>query len=219
MRRQPKDLWSQRLKQQTRQTHDMVERAAAPLLAPDLTLGSYRNFLSRMIDFISLHEDFINESCQKDPWISLLDYHSRQKLPYLLRDYHQLDPYCLDKRADLSKLNRLEAVPLKTTAQRLGFLYVIEGSTLGGLIIAKKLERLLQLSNIGGIHYFNIYGYKTRPNWDQFLEVLNTYCDKNPNEYEAVLESALQTFTSYHVTVQYPLIPQTLLSSPSLVLG
>lgn len=204
MKSQSGDFWSQKLKAQTRLAHDLVERSAEPLLAPDLTLASYRNFLARLIDFMSLHEPIITESMGHDPWINLLGYNLRQKLPPLLRDYHQLDGVCIDEQDDQVYPDSPVSIPLKTTAQRLGFLYVLEGSTLGGLIIAKKLETALQLSKVGGTHYFNIYRNETWPKWAQFIQVFNEYCHQNPTEYEAILQSSLQTFTIYHKSVLNP---------------
>jgi heme oxygenase len=201
MKSQSEDFWSQQLKAQTRLAHDLVERSALPLLAQDLTLSSYRKFLGRLAKFISLHEPIIEESNDFDPWINQLDYSKRKKLASLLRDYYQLEGLCFDEQDYHIKPDLQAPLPLETTAQRLGFLYVLEGSTLGGLIIAKRLEMVLQLSSIGGIHYFNIYRNETWTKWTQFIKVLNNYCHQNPTQYEAILQSSLQTFTSYHVSV------------------
>jgi heme oxygenase len=58
-------------------------------------------------------------------------------------------------------------------AMILGSYYVLEGSTLGGQILSRQLERQLGLKNGDGYSYFCSYGSRVRDAWNQFGNFLS----------------------------------------------
>lgn len=54
----------------------------------------------------------------------------------------------------------------------IGYLYVKQGSTLGGQIMSKNIERTTGLDRDKDVHFFNPYGKSTGPVWKSFLSYL-----------------------------------------------
>src|SRR5690606_24994604 len=59
-------------------------------------------------------------------------------------------------------------------AAYLGFLYVKQGSTLGGQVICRALQKSVRLSPSAGLRFFNGFGDYTRKVWSDFLFYLQT---------------------------------------------
>jgi heme oxygenase len=76
------------------------------------------------------------------------------------------------------------------TAEAFGVMYVLEGSTLGGKMIARMLQKneALQLPP-GAVRFFSGYGEKTGEKWKIFLSALN---EQEPAD--AVIAAANETF-------------------------
>ncbi|MBA2709832.1 MAG: biliverdin-producing heme oxygenase [Tatlockia sp.] len=78
----------------------------------------------------------------------------------------------------------------------MGYLYVIEGATLGGQIIIKMIETQLQLTkNLGG-RFFYGYGDKTKVMWDKFCINLNEI--DSIEQQNIIITSANDTFKKLH---------------------
>lgn len=113
-------------------------------------------------------------------------------------------PDIAERRKAASLLHDLEAIrqlagelplctglpPLNTTAQALGAFYVLEGSTLGGKMIARMLRanEALAVSD-EALTFFSGYGEQTGSKWKTFLTVLN-----NQPEADEIIASATETF-------------------------
>lgn len=94
-----------------------------------------------------------------------LDYGERLKTPIL--------------RADLRALGAApgEAVrppPVPGTAYAFGFAYVLEGATLGGRVIHKRLRAIGH--SLEGVSFFDAYGPQTGARWQSFCQVLEREC-------------------------------------------
>ena len=87
--------------------------------------------------------------------------------------------------------NPCGAIPkIESTAQAFGALYVLEGSTLGGKMIAKMLARNGAVSIApGALNFFNGYKEMTGKMWKEFVEVLN-----RQTETDTIVHAANQTF-------------------------
>lgn len=91
----------------------------------------------------------------------------------------------------LAELPRCSALPaMDTFAATLGSVYVWEGSTLGGQMIAQQVQRL-------GIspestRYFSSYGPQVGPRWRAFKEQLAIY--SSPESDRLIIASAQATF-------------------------
>jgi len=73
-----------------------------------------------------------------------------------------------------------------------GGLYVFEGSTLGGTVLFKHLQKA-----IGGLEdkasYFRVYGEHTGSKWRHFLQQLSIVAEQ-PRAEDEIIEGAVQTF-------------------------
>ncbi|MGZ5285453.1 MAG: biliverdin-producing heme oxygenase, partial [Kaistella sp.] len=61
---------------------------------------------------------------------------------------------------------------IKNEAEAFGILYVMEGSTLGGNMIAKQLSKNPDFQEVT-FSYFRCYGDKTGSYWKSFKEVMD----------------------------------------------
>jgi heme oxygenase len=103
--------------------------------------------------------------------------------------------------ADLAALgiagDALAAIPhcpltlLRDAMEAFGSLYVMEGSTLGGRVIQKNVERRLGDEGRASCAYFNGYGKQTGPMWHAFLARLEA---SPPADAEPMGRGAAATF-------------------------
>lgn len=114
-----------------------------------------------------------------------------------------------DKRSKLQSLeNDLQALSLyKTvmhhpykpkytnTAEALGGMYVVEGATLGGNVIARRLKEIPVLAE-QPFHFYTVYGDELSNNWLVFKDVLDTKVQ--PEDFEKCIAKANETFDFYH---------------------
>jgi heme oxygenase len=79
----------------------------------------------------------------------------------------------------------------------LGFMYVMEGSKLGGRVIFTHIHRSLGYTESSGAGYLAGYGADTSGHWKKFLLSLSRYAVENDCE-EEVIEGAQFAFSSIH---------------------
>ncbi|MDO9336150.1 MAG: biliverdin-producing heme oxygenase [Caulobacter sp.] len=121
------------------------------------------------------------------PWLSALpdlDYDARRRQPLLDRDLAWFGD-----RAPA-------ACPMPDPAsegEALGLLYVLEGSTLGGQVIRKRL--LADGRTLDGVSFLDPYGDQTGPRWKGFLAVLGRACPPDrPATGQAAVRGAVRGF-------------------------
>ena len=111
-------------------------------------------------------------------------------------------------RSDLGKLGMARdaiaglalcdpTVAMRTPAEAWGSMYVIEGSTLGGVVIAHYVEQRLGLDVNSGCRYFRCYGKDTAPMWMAFRSRFLSRC--GPADEETVIAAACRTFEMLYV--------------------
>ena len=84
---------------------------------------------------------------------------------------------------------------VSTDAHALGCLYVLEGSTLGGQIISRRLRQVLEIDGDAGLAFFRAYGAHTGRMWQGFVEGLNAYPATDAEAAQAT-QSARDTFAA-----------------------
>lgn len=176
------------IKQQTQDLHDRVE-GRMPLMRPDLILEQYQAVLQRLYGFYQPLEERLSACVWSD---TTFDPESRQKTPLLVRDLQVLDPV-LDWAA-LPVCGNLPEVG--GPARGLGCAYVLEGSTLGGQIIARHVELTLGLGPDRGTAFFHSYGSDVGARWRAFRQVLLTYLT-TPARQDAAIHAARETFQAF----------------------
>jgi heme oxygenase len=173
-----------RLKAETRIAHDRIERS----MDLDRRIASpqgYRALLARFYGFHSTWEPAA-EPIVADPTL----FRPRRKTDLLDKDLKALG-MGEDEILTLPRCRPL--MPMPTRAAALGAMYVVEGSTLGGAIIARQVERALGLTTESGCAYFRSYGAAISPMWKSFGAAL--LASSSPEADDEIVASANRTFT------------------------
>lgn len=92
--------------------------------------------------------------------------------------------------ADLPRCRDLPSV--NTIPAALGAMYVFEGATLGGQIVARHIEQNLGLSDGTGYTFHRSYGSRVGEMWRQFGAVLTSH--SSPDVDDSIVASASETF-------------------------
>jgi len=156
-----------------------------PIMSPELTREAYCELLAGFYGFIAPAEESLLRSgaCEQ----TQVHFSGREKTPILVKDLENLGlptPMVISKDAALN---------LSSPAKALGYLYVMEGSTLGGQFISKHLKKHLGLDAENGAAYFNGYGSETSARWKEFCGALIASA-ASLNQDDAIVESARVTF-------------------------
>lgn len=127
------------------------------------TRDDYRRLLSR---FLTLHEPIESRLAAAADWPALgFDFSARRKTALLRDDLLALGA----SEADLAALPRAHDLPAAATlGEAIGCLYVLEGSTLGGQVLAKHFHAALGLTPENGARFFHGYGALTGARWREF---------------------------------------------------
>jgi heme oxygenase len=178
------------LRRRTAHLHDMVERRV------DIggRLGSvdrYADLLARLYGFYEPFEAHLGTAAAR--WGLPLDFDARRKAPLIARDL-----------ADLGlTAPAVEALPRcgweppsGGPAPALGCLYVVEGATLGGRLIARDAERRLGLGPGTGGAFFMAYGADLGPRWRTFCSVL-AGASSTPVAEGEIVAAACDTFAAF----------------------
>lgn len=131
-------------------------------MEPDCTLDEYRSVLAVFQQFHLRAETRLGEI--RYPRFA----GEAPVLTWLSEDIHVVgaDLMPLDHQLDG---NIIKSVDL---SNYLGYLYVKQGSTLGGQVLCRRLSRSLALTPGRGLRFFSGFGEQTRQNWLYFLHYL-----------------------------------------------
>jgi Heme oxygenase len=179
-----RDLDIQRLRQETEADHRAVEDAV-PLMHKGLDKAQYVQCLQKIYGVVAAWEERAAEIGPEWLQLTLL---ARQRKPLLERDLAWFGVTEKENgRPMLPEMNNLPSL--------LGTMYVMEGSTLGGQIIARHVETALHLSEGHGNSYFRGHGSQTGPLWKEFCEMLKLRI--SDEQTGAVVISAKAMFNTF----------------------
>lgn len=182
----PAKIFLEELRGETAALHQALERNAlsSQLMSPAVTLAGYTAYLQRMYGFVAAFEQNIFPVLEGVfPGLDAL-----RKSPLLEADLCALgtSPGGIYPEGEMRS-----AYP--SIAKALGALYVLEGSTLGGMVIHKYLQQVLGNAITGRAAYFTAYGAQTGPRWKAFLQA---FCalSVGSGEGQQVIAGAADTF-------------------------
>jgi heme oxygenase len=173
----------ERLKTETAASHKDTEKT----LHFEKTISSKESYLKLLKGFYGFYQPVEKELLKFKSEFEALGLHilPRLKESLLLQDMKTLG------LTDPSKLEVCYALPgIQTLASAMGVLYVLEGSTMGGQIISKKLKEAHILETEKSFH--NPYGKETMPMWMGFKAGLDKI---NAQDEDEVVKAAKETFT------------------------
>lgn len=184
-----KDVFIQDLRTQTTPCHKELEQNpySVALMAHETTLNAYSTYLKKLYGFVKPYEAKVFSK------VSALvpDAEGRRKTHLLESDLKALGL----TEAEINALPVYDYPAPANEAQALGAMYVLEGSTLGGNIIYKRLNHLIGIDKEVNGKYFTAYGDMSGIKWKGFMEAFGEYAVSNNAEQE-VINTAIATFTN-----------------------
>ncbi|NCA71751.1 MAG: biliverdin-producing heme oxygenase [Sphingobacteriia bacterium] len=172
------------LRQATADLHQGVERlpVMARLTAPSVTHADYLEYLWRMAAvFAALEQPLLDalDTRLRD------DVAIRPKLPAILED--------LARHGHTDRHPPVGGVPPRGADAALGGLYVLEGSTLGGRVIAKHLRRCLG-QGLGETSFLDFHGEQASSAWKGFTNRLDQLAAERRLDPGEVIAGARASF-------------------------
>ncbi len=176
----------ERLKTETSDAHDRVEALAASdrIMNGSLTPNEYAQLIVHNYILHAAYEPVLDKAIARHN-LSELDYSQRQKLSFLERDLHEMGIPIPDN-------NFVPMAQIETVEDILGCMYVMEGSTLGGAVIRRRLVPLPDFATLP-FHFYGCYGDRTGPMWNAFRSVLTERVQTTDQE-QATVDAAIRTF-------------------------
>ncbi|RYZ31051.1 MAG: hypothetical protein EOO10_00545 [Chitinophagaceae bacterium] len=171
---------AQVVKHETAFLHQEVEQLLIPRLNAIQSLEDYTAILQSFYAYYLPIEKAIQQQVSS----SILPDIEKRRTAMLIVDDLAFLGISIDEKC-------CENLPeITSTAQAFGALYVLEGSTLGGKMIAKMLAKNSSVSiPPGALNFFNGYKEATGKMWTGFIEVLNQQTDA-----DTIIHAANQTF-------------------------
>jgi heme oxygenase (biliverdin-IX-beta and delta-forming) len=178
------------LKSETAAVHRQLERNRFlfRLFQTDFSMQEYQQLLCKFYGFFSAIEPliFTNLNAANS---QLLAHRTKSEL--LARDLSVLE---VDD-TKLTTISRCEELPLLNSFSRqMGALYVLEGSTLGGKIISKRLKDLFGEAVINKMNYYQSYGENLILEWTSFQNFMCENFDNKENDISEIINAAIETF-------------------------
>jgi heme oxygenase len=137
------------------------------------------------------------------PLEELLWLHDWESYTFNMEERRKSHKLQVDLRAlglsesEVSALPRCADLPdVKEWPQALGCLYVLEGATLGGQIIARQLNERWGIRAENGAAFFSSYGAELGPMWQQFRVLISLQISSDEDCVLAVT-AAQQTFEKF----------------------
>ena len=179
------------LRETTRDLHDLTERV--PVLAPlsdgKVTKDQYRDALAAIYGFYSPAEELLFRTFPHLEKFLVI----QPKVPSLRHDLialglNELDVELLPICKMIPELDNLE--------QGIGMSYVLEGATLGGQVVLRKVSHCLGNLAQQATTFHNFHGEQTGVHWRTFQKLLTEQLDQELVCQERAIQSAVDTFKS-----------------------
>lgn len=177
----------------TQDIHRRVDRhpMLITLVRRDLTWSHYELVLRTFLDLYQSLQPVIVAAI--DRLGGGFEYALGDRIDWLQRDLINLSGQCGRMPPSAAHVQWLWP-PFDSAAAVIGALYVIEGSTLGGQVIAPQLKRSLGVERDRGASFFHGYGDKTNQHWQHFWLYAANHC---PPECQVVaLFTAIELFNA-----------------------
>jgi heme oxygenase len=181
-----------KIREKTMENHDDFTSWANKILNGTITPDEYKYVLKTFYGFYYPLEQKITGLQE---WQSMdFNIENRRKAPFLLKDMKSMGI----SDAEISDIPMCDDLPeINNLSQALGCMYVVERATLGGQIVAKKLNDIFGFDQEKGAAFFNSYGQEVRPMWKSFGDLINNYAADN-NIEEPIVQSSHDTYFKFN---------------------
>ena len=176
-----------RLRAETREAHADLETALG-FLDEHVDAARYLALIRRWYGFHAVLEPRLDRWHEQSP---VLDWPPRRKLPLLRADLATLGV----RGSAVREIPHCPVVPdVASSSQALGTLYVVEGATLGGAVLDRRLAR-------SGIpadarQFLSSYRADVGPAWQRFGAATAGWVAGDAAREDAVVAAALETFAA-----------------------
>jgi heme oxygenase len=188
------------LKDNTATAHKQLEKSFCfkRLFANDYTMNEYAQLLSYFYRYYAATESLLFADLPSE-YQSYLQH--RRKTHLLSHDLN-----CLNVNPD--SLPECKTLPRLTTfAKKMGALYVLEGSLLGGRVIGRHLQAHFGENTVLPLNFYSCYGADLIVQWQGFsLFMGECFNHQNDELINDVIDSANMTFSSLQQWVDSGLI-------------
>jgi heme oxygenase (biliverdin-IX-beta and delta-forming) len=174
------------LRQATSDLHRSVERQV-PLMAKDFDSFQYIAWLQVMHPFYSAVDAILWGTHHTAP----ISWAYVPRAPLIEQDLAWLNAGPKDIGMEVPR----QLLGLESTHHRLGMLYVVEGSALGGQVLHKALARSVGVTAEHGARFLAPHGPDPRTQWVGFIDCLRPF-DAEPEAIAAIVEGAQTTFAA-----------------------
>jgi heme oxygenase len=176
-------MLNEQLRESTHPSHQELEKKMVSIIRKIRNKQDYVKFLRLMFGYYSALEKRVQE------YVSEIEIGKRRKAERLLEDISYFDS------TDTPTLCK-DLPPICSHAEALGAMYVMEGSTHGGRIIAKMIEGQAGINGPSGFSFFNGYGEESAKMWEEFKTILNKPVDEM--EKLNLIRTANRTFITFY---------------------
>lgn len=172
------------LKETTEAVHQASEKKMILALKRITTDRDYVQMLNWLYGFYAPLDELIQSQLTSE---NFPDKEKRSRVELILSDIKEFG-------IEVPKPDFCRQLPVIDSYERaLGALYVLEGSTLGGRIIAGLVSR--QLGSTKGLSFFNGYGAETASMWQSFKDFLDR--SRTPLQRQEIIAGAEDTFITF----------------------
>jgi heme oxygenase len=188
----------QRLRDETQDAHAHTEKTSffAALLRHELPLASYIGYLRALATVHEALETALSHTSH--PGVRAVWDDSLRKLPWLQQDLAHLEAEATTETPAAELCAQVMAQRIRQRAEGdpislLGYLYVCEGSTLGGMILQAHAAQSWGLTRTSGLAYLSSYEEATAMRWRRFKRRME-HTGADANEQERIVEAAREAF-------------------------
>jgi heme oxygenase len=180
-------MFTDELKEATLANHQQTEKQLILRMKAMRSLDQYIALLQMFYGYFGGLEQQINKFVDAQ---NLPDHNQRRKTESIATDIQNLGATIppLAQRGELPEIDNLK--------KAIGALYVIEGSTLGGKIIAGMMRQHFTFQGDEGLSFFCGYGDDTDKMWTSFKNELNAIASTTQGRTE-ITKAADQTFEMF----------------------
>ena len=180
-----------RLRDVTAALHARVE-TRLDLDAKVATEGDYIVLLARFLGFYAPAERGL---AQLDWRGSGFEFDKRMKAGWIKAD---LADFGVDDEAAAALPEAANAPQPKTILDGFGILYVLEGATLGGQVVLRRLGPRLGVRPGFGGRFFSSYGSDVGRMWQEYLSALGVF-GRQDRAADVIERAAIETFRAFDV--------------------
>ncbi len=187
-----------RLKEETQEYHSRLESSPffQALMEHRLPLECYVNQLTALAVIHGILENEIAAST--DEGVQSVWEEDYKKLSLVQEDLSFFKPRIVSDtvasiEAAQSMAKNIRLIGIEKSVALLGYLYVLEGSTLGSSMHQPDITATFHLEGLNGCRYYSSYLNDVRSHWIRFSEKMNAALN-DPSLYTTIIEAAHEAF-------------------------